>query len=295
MYETKSSIENIEKNKWGVYQFREKPSGEELKNYYSDKYFQLNAHNYKTDYSADEIKHKVFINSLIVHKAISLTAGCESKTAYDAGCGEGFMVNELNKKGYDVKSCDFSNAIEKYFPQYKKSHKQGDIYKIIEEDFQKEKFDIITVMNVLEHALNPEELIKVLKTGLKKSSILAITVPEDFSQLQNFLLEKQQTTMRWICYPDHISYFNHTSIKNFLDDFGLTIVSSLASFPIEIFLLNNVLNYDKDKSKGKDVYSIIRDFDLYLSGLDIEKVIKLYESFAELGLGRNITYFCKLK
>lgn len=294
MYATENKLENIEKTQWGFFQFKDKPTNEELTKYYRDKYFESNEHNYKTDYCIEEIRHKTFVNSLILHKAVSLISGVGHLAAYDIGCGEGFMVNEMYKRNFDVKSCDFSNTIEKYFPQYAKSHKQGDIYEIIENDFQKEKFDIITVMNVLEHALDPVALIKILKSGLKENSILAITVPEDFSELQNFLLDKKQTAMRWIAYPDHISYFNHKSIKNFLNDFGLTIVTSLASFPIEIFLLNDILNYDKDKSKGKDVYSIIRDFDLYLSTLDIEKVIKLYESFADLGLGRNITYFCKL-
>lgn len=294
MGSTMNRIDKLEKNKWGFYQFKEKPSLEELSNYYEDKYFTHDSGSYKVHYEEAEIKHKMLVCKILVHKAISLSGNHAIKTAYDAGCGEGFMVNELNNQNLSVKSCDFSNTIKKYFPQYEKSHKQGDVYQIITEDFQNEQYDIITLTNVLEHVLNPEELISALKKGLKENSILAITVPNDFSELQNFLLEKKQTSPRWIAYPDHLNYFTPASMKNFLEQHGLTIISALASFPIELFLLNDVLNYDKNKEAGRNVYSIIRDFELYLSK-DFNKIMKLYETNAELGIGRNFTYYCKLK
>lgn len=294
MHKNMNKVDKLKKNKWGFYQFKDKPSIEELSTYYKEKYFTHDSGSYKVNYDEAEIKHKMLICKILVHKAISVLGDNSTKTAYDVGCGEGFMVNEFNNQKFNVLSCDFSNTINKYFPQYEKSHKQGDLNQIIQNDFQNEQFDIITLTNVLEHTLNPEELLSILKKGMKENSVLAITVPNDFSELQNFLLEKKQTNPRWICYPDHLNYFNKTSMKNFLEDHGLTIISSLASFPIELFLLNDVLNYDKNKEVSRSVYSIIRDFELYISQ-DFNKIMKLYEVYAELDIGRNITYYCKLK
>ena len=66
-------------------------------------------------------------------------------------------------------------------------------------------------------------------------------------------------------------------------------------FPIDLFLLNDDLNYVNDPTKGKIAHRQRVKTDLFLSEFDSDKVIKLYEAYADLGIGREITYFCKLK
>lgn len=283
------------KTKYGFYTAKYKPNQEDLNDYYANNYYQdeSNSDTYRSNYSEDEYKHKVFNNKIIATKCKNLCQ--KAKNIYDIGCGEGFLVEEFYKLNFEVKSCDFSNAIAKFFPHLEKFHIQGDIYEILSNDFKKQKFDILTVQNVLEHVLEPIEFIELLKQGMHKDSILVISVPNDFSDLQMKLLEKNQTKKRWLCYPDHLSYFTPDSMNNLMNDLGIEIIAKTATFPIEIFLLNDALNYDKDPSKGKSAYSIVRDFDLYLSTLDINKVIELYEKYADLGVGRDFFYFCKLK
>lgn len=283
------------KTKYGFYTVKNKPSMAELNDFYANSYFQDDSSTrvYKSNYSEEEYNHKVFISKLIATKAMQLFKN--AKNAYDIGCGEGFLLEEFYKLNLKVKSCDFSNAIKRFFSHLEEFHSQGNIYEIISDVFEKEKFDIITVQNVLEHVVEPVELLKLLRKGMHKDSILAISVPNDFSDLQMKLLEKKKIRERWLCYPDHLSYFTPESMENFTNDLGLKIASKTITFPIEMFLLNDVLNYDKDPSKGKGAYSIVRDFDLYLSTLDINKVIELYDKFAQLGVGRNYTYYCKLK
>ncbi len=278
----------------GYITFKEKPSEKELAEYYKNKYFQEEHGNYKVKYDAKELKHKKFICNLIAEKAMQLFP--QAKTVYDIACGEGFLSYNFFKRNLNVKTCDYTNAIDNFFPELSRTHIQGDLFEISEKEFSSQKFDILTLISTLEHVLNPEELIELIKKGMTSESILVITVPNDFSELQKTLVDSNQMRYgRWLGYPAHLNFFNTETFPLFIDKMGLKVVSKIAEFPIDIFMLNDLLNYDKEPAKGKLVYSIVRDFDLYLSKLNVDKVLKFYESFAELGLGRSITYYCKLK
>ena len=56
----------------------------------------------------------------------------DEKTLFDIGCGEGFFMKEMEKLGWKVQGCDFSNeGIKNQNPYLISKVEFGDIYEIL--------------------------------------------------------------------------------------------------------------------------------------------------------------------
>jgi ubiquinone/menaquinone biosynthesis C-methylase UbiE len=95
----------------------------------------------------------------------------------DIGCGTGNILNFFSNNGYkklygiDINKYTLSIAT-KNCPQA--VIKYGDIYKI---PFDKNKFDIVILTEVIEHLDHPEVAIIEIKRVLKKNGVLLLTTP----------------------------------------------------------------------------------------------------------------------
>lgn len=286
---------NLVKTKWGFLEFEDIPSDKELSDFYSQKYYQEEHGLYKRKYSELEQKHTDFVNSLISRKVQQLKVS--AKSFVDVGCGEGHLLKEFKRCGFEVKGFDFSSdGISGFYPELMEFFVSGNIYETVKNEFGNVKYDVISLITVLEHVSDAVKTVELLKSGMKKDSILVIKVPNDFCELHEKLIrEKFIDREGWVSYPEHLRYFNKDNLVNFLNDMGLDILSMLADYSREIFLLNDELNYYNNPKKGATVYKQNMQTDLFLSELDKDKVIKLYEAYADLGIGRSITCFCRLK
>jgi len=153
-------------------------------------------------------------------------------------------------------------------------------------------FDVVTLLNVLEHVVSPVDVIDQVKMLLKpKSGILVVMVPNDFSEIQNIAREKLDIEPWWIAIPDHINYFNKKSLKEFLESDDFEIIHSTGDFPMEFFLLQGD-NYIGNQELGKECHNKRVEFELALPS---ELRRSLYQKFAELGIGREILIYSKFK
>lgn len=287
--------EKLVKTKWGFYEFENIPSEEDLAEFYSKEYYQKQVGLYKRTYSEEELKHMTFVNNLLIAKVNQLCPNC--KTVADVGCGEGFLLKEFKNQGFEIMGFDFSShGISAMNPDLLESFKQGNILEIASQMFDSKKFDVITNTCVMEHVSDAGKLLDVLKLGMQNESILAIRLPNDFSKLHEKLIDEERINKKgWVNYPQHLRYFNKESFINFANDNGLDVVSIVAEYPRDMFLLADEFNYYDHPERGASAYRYNLEHDLFLSEMDIDKVVKLYESYADLGLGRTLTYFCKLK
>ena len=86
----------------------------------------------------------------------------------DAGCGEGVLVNEYKKKGFDITGLDLNYA--------SKNVKTGDIKKM---PFKNQEFDLVLCLDVLEH-INVSEHEKVMGELIrvtKKEGLIIFGIP----------------------------------------------------------------------------------------------------------------------
>lgn len=207
-------------------------------------------------------------------------------------------MDEFKHHGLSVLGLDFSKeGIERFHPHLLPFFEQGNIYELLEEKVQiKSKFDFLILANVVEHVRDPIRLLEKIKKIIHLNSILVVVAPNDFSPLHKLLLEYKKITKKfWLCYPDHLSYFNKESMSNLLCDLGFKIHSVVADNPVDLNLLNDNSNYIEDTSKGKNIHFFRVKSDIFLGSLNPDKLLQIYELLGSMGVGRDLNYYCSIK
>lgn len=286
-------------NKNGYWETAVKPSEKELENYYAQLYFQTAEGAYEAHYSDDELTHFANENEIklqVIQQALT-SVKSNKKRFLDIGCGEGFTMDYFQKRNWDVLGLDYSIfGAETQNPAMVPYIIQGNIYESIQQLIgDNKKFEVITLLNVLEHVIDPIQLLNEIHKLLEEGGVLAIVVPNDFSILQDELWKDKKISRKfWLRYPDHLSYFTKESLIKSVETTGFTTFKCLSDFPIDYFLANPDSNYIEDGLKGKNCHNARIWLNNLQCKISIEKTINLYEAFSNLGLGRQISgYFIK--
>lgn len=285
-------MDNIVKNYYGFFEINPKPTKEELKEYYSKKYYQDPKGQYQNTYSDDE--KKFFENKAKIALRTIRKTNASAKSLLEIGCGEGFFANYFyNNDITDIELNDLSDfGLRKFHPHLLEFMKTIDAYQHIEDAItENKKFDIISMDNVLEHVVDPENLLLRIKSLMHSNSVLRVTVPNDFSSFQKLLLSEDICTPTWVCPPDHLSYFNSSNLNEFCEALGFKVYSSQCDFPIELFLTNEHSHYYNDRSLGKGAHKSRIFCTNYLVDQDIDAYITLSEAHSKLQFGRDTSVY----
>ena len=296
MKDTKGHPELI-KTKHGFYQYHPLPSDDELQEYYANKYYQQGLGSYPVSYTDEEINYFKLKAWLIYTKVSQLMDIKKEKRFIDIGCGEGWALNEFSKKGHRVQGLDFSKyGIEKFHPHLLGFFEQGNVFELLNKKTENGiKHDVLLLANVIEHVVDPENLLKKIKKLMTQDSLLIIVAPNDFSPLHEYLISHGIITKKfWLGYPDHLSYFNKESMTNLLIDMGFKLNAVIADNPIDLNLLNDNSNYIENPRKGKKTHYFRVKTDNFLASLDRVKLLELYEVLGSMGVGRDLNYYCSL-
>lgn len=153
-----------------------------------------------------------------------------------------------------------------------------------------QRFDAVTLLNVLEHVLDPAGLLREVRSLMHGESILAVRVPNDFSVIQDCAYRKLGGESWWIAIPDHINYFNFETLVQLVERLGFQVADMLGDFPMEMFLLFGDI-YVGNPEVGRQCHKKRVAFEL---SIPVELRRNLYRCFARNGLGRNCLLFAKL-
>lgn len=283
-------------NNYGFYELAKKPSNEELKEYYAKKYYQENKSSYQSQYTAEELiyfRNKIEQKYSVIHRLLPTSS---SRSLLDIGCGEGFTLKFFKEKNWDITGIDFSDfGCKQFNPDCLPNLFVGDIYEQLHSfTHSNKRFDVIWLDNVLEHVLDPLHLLRECKKLLQPDGLVIVEVPNDFSILQQHLMNKKHIGSEfWIAIPDHISYFNHKGLSTLAASAGLKNEFTMSDFPIDFNLVNPDTNYNKDKAKGKNTHHARVELDNLMHSISPEKTVNYYQALADLGLGRQIVMFLK--
>lgn len=286
--------EEIIKNKYGFYELLNKPTSQELEVYYSEKYYQdAKSSTYDLKYTAQEIQYK-FNKILQKNLLIKDIIGEKSGLFLDVGSGEGFAIKFFQDLGWSCTGLDYSLfGVKTHNPDQKNSVIAGDIFKNLSEIIKnKKKFNLIWLDNVLEHVIDPFQLMTDLHKILYDNGLLVVEVPNDFSIVQKYLFDKNYIDNEfWVCAPDHISYFSKEGLSNLAISSGWHVNNFISDYPIDWDLFNQKTNYIKDSSLGKNSHLRRIEIENLIHSVSPEKANLFYEALSGLGLGRNITGF----
>lgn len=211
------------------------------------------------------------------------------KSILDVGCGTGELMTYLKESGFEVHGVEPSGDAAQVAKE-----KSLCVSNMTVEEFGKHnnKFDAITIINVLEHVPSPSDVIENLKGMLNKDGILCVVVPNDFSDIQidtKRALSKENDW--WVSIPDHLNYFNFKSLCAFLDKMGFDVCYKQGDFPMELFLLMGY-DYIEDKKLGKECHERRVGLEKSLSP-NLRRA--MYRALSEVGVSRICFVVGKLR
>lgn len=280
----------------GFFEIVDKPSQEELQEYYAKKYYQEGKGSYELEYSDGELMYfqaKLEQRFAVINQHLRLDK-TNIKKMLDVGCGEGYALSFFNAKGWQVKGIDFSSAgVISKNPNCIDFLSTGDVFELLDAEIANaEKYDIVWLQNVLEHVINPIDLLKSLRQLVKPNGMAVITVPNDFSIIQQGAIASGHIDNEfWVIYPDHLNYFDFDSLVKTAASTGWTDTEILAGFPVDWYLFHPNSNYIRNNSVGKSAHFARVQIENLIHKKPVEDVIQFWSKMAKLGIGRDITAF----
>lgn len=277
----------------GVISVTPMPTQDELAAFYADIYYQeAPSATFSDHYSKEEMEQRCRRAELVLFSLAEAGSKGGGSTFLEVGCGEGFLLHAAKEQGYAVHGVDFSDVgLSNFNPHLLDSVEIGDAYQILDNLLSiGELFDVCAVQNVLEHVIDPETLLRRMRRILSPGGVAVVTVPNDFSRVQEKLMEKGLVDREfWFQPPQHLHYFNVDSIRAFANHCGFTVVDAFADFPIDFFLFHPGSNYVGKPECGKGAHEARIMLDLLL----VERGMPAYHQFCQAlsgcGAGRNVT------
>lgn len=282
--------------KHGFYRADPIPTKDEVNRYYLEEFYAQNDSRLNNSSLEVQLEEEEFYTSKYENYATiieNVLKGLEKKSLFDIGCG--FAQSLLffrDVKKMEVSGIEPSLEGVKYAKDNNLDVVQGNIESSWENNTK--KFDVITLLNVLEHLRNPEEVLKAIRENLlKNEGVLLIDVPNDFNDFQTIASDEYNLNQWWFYPPRHINYFNSETLSNLLNECGYDIVHVEASFPLDLFLLLGDV-YVGNNSLGKICHEKRVKFEqLMRKHGKKDKLSKFYKSLAELQLGRDVVILAK--
>ena len=290
-------------NEYGFYEVINKPTPAELSDYYARRYYQEGLTTYQAAYPPAELEHidgKLRLRHWVLEQLQNPGTADAPKPAavpsfLDIGCGEGWALAYFHRLGWEVLGLDYSSfSVERFQPALRDRLRPGDLYEQLDKlRAEGRQFDVLWLDNVLEHVPDPAGLLRRCRALVRPAGTMLVEVPNDFSALQNHLLETGHIDRPfWVALPDHLSYFNQTGLRNLAQETGWQVAKIIADQPVDLNLLNPSSNYVMDRAAGPAAHRARMEQDnLLLRTAPLPAVAAYYESMAGVGLGRNIVAF----
>lgn len=155
-----------------------------------------------------------------------------------------------------------------------------------------QRFDAVTLMNVLEHLSDPEAVVREIRQDvMRPGGVLVIDVPNEFNAFQVAGQAVHGLPQWWVAPPAHLNYFNGESLTALLEGNGFAVRILESSFPLEMFLLMGE-KYVGDAELGRQCHlrRVAFEANLRRQGKTLE-MRAYYRALAKLNLGRQVVAF----
>lgn len=288
--DSKEGIDILECETCGYKHIFPLPSLQELHKFYQEDYYKKEKPRYLQEGEEDllwwKATYREYYNLLSDHLK-------KSGEVFEIGSGPGYFLKCGKELGWKVLGVEPSLQAVEYA-------KQLGVEEVIHGFFTSElaaslsSFDAIFMDMVIEHVIDPAELLLLAKSVLKKEGLILISSPNDYNPLQAILRNTLKFSPWWVVPHHHINYFDFTSIQRLLETLGFEIVELRGSFPMEFFLLGGE-NYIGNFPLGRKVHGIRKQFESHLYEAHPNLLREFFRFFAKQGIGRGFVVLARNK
>jgi len=176
-------------------------------------------------------------NKIQPYAAIALKNIPPHSKILDIGCGEGVFVNCAWRNGYDIYGLDLSEEMIKIaqsqYPHLKNRFFLGTLSNFLK-NYPEEKFDIITMFELIEHLTDPLTFLREVKDLLKPKGKIIISVPNrDALPIRTFFDHP----------PNHLTRWNKKSLTYLFNtlDFKIELITTTSYFSSLTYFLRYIL------------------------------------------------------
>jgi 2-polyprenyl-3-methyl-5-hydroxy-6-metoxy-1,4-benzoquinol methylase len=164
-------------------------------------------------YREDSFQRAAFRDLLAKDIArLNLTQG----TLLDVGCGNGMFLQAAKEAGFAVRGIDFSSSSAAICQKLGLDVVSGDF---LTHDFG-QKFDVISMWDVLEHLTRPAAFLQRVRTLLAPHGVLLGKIPGFGSLSVNLSRLSPKVASVMLGAPDHIQYFKPRSLHALFEGSG---------------------------------------------------------------------------
>ncbi len=166
----------------------------------------------------------------------------KAKKIFEIGCMHGFLLNEL-KNDYFVKGIEIGDDAVNYCKNLGLNVSDVSIENYLSQN--SETFDLIILLHVFEHLLNPVWIITQLRDRLNENGKLVISVPNSAS----FFKKLFGRNWGWWQVPVHINHFKESAMHKLADNNGMKIEKVRYKGGDSLMILLNFINLFNFRSK----------------------------------------------
>jgi len=182
--------------------------------YASDDYFSSENYGY-SDYAAQESGLRQTFAAFL--KQLQKKMGATG-SLLEVGCGHGFLLSEAKERFSLRTGTDFSQKAVNLAKQHAEHLYLGGLESLPEDAI----FDTTIAIEVIEHVYDIHSFMRGLLNKTKQNGVVAIATPDMGSIWRRILGNAWPSFM-----PEHISYFDHTTLFKLMEKHGLTDIKSI--------------------------------------------------------------------
>jgi 2-polyprenyl-3-methyl-5-hydroxy-6-metoxy-1,4-benzoquinol methylase len=139
----------------------------------------------------------------------------------DVGCGDGLFISVCQAKGFDAEGNEDAVAYAEYARE--QTGAQVTVGRYAPEMYEPESFDVISMIQVVEHVPVPREILEVAHGHLRPGGLVVVEVPSRTAP--HFLLYRATRMKRFVddgkgVLAEHVGYHHPGSIRRIASDAG---------------------------------------------------------------------------
>ncbi len=168
------------------------------------------------DYDADKEPMVPTFNKYI---DLLATYGKKEGSLFDIGAATGFFLKIAQRRGYRVSGVEMSDHAAGQGRRDGIDLKSGDLMSLT---LPNEAFDVVTMLDVLEHMTEPFKELLESKRILKPHGLLVVNAPNG----QSFLARILKTKWHLVLPPEHLFYFSPKNLSGYMESRGFKTIYS---------------------------------------------------------------------